>query len=411
MEWSEAVKDDGDTSKAGAMAARTTATTRVPEGDSSERARPSTEPAAPIAADDGESAAAGAAAAGAAAEAGTAGAKATLPSRGDSDDGQTCAAGDMPSSRHEPGRSLRVSGLDSRMTAANCRKLLGKFGVVEELTHDKSGALAACTVTFAARAHASKCLDALNGKLVLGKPASVVWLSEHTLESVSDRLAASGSTGLLPTPPAAASRAPSSSSSSGPTSAAGQVAAARSSAAAAAAGGGAGGGGAAGYDLDRPLAALSDEFLSARPVQTQFDRVKNGKMFRGSGDGKRGGVWNGFGVTHTPQCPTLIVANVPGRGQSAEAVIKLFEPEEGYMTCRCIKHLVFVDFDSVGAATRAMVKHQNAVLPGHKDGKGLAIDYDKDSRAKRNREYEKGVQGERYQSRGTYERSKQHMQR
>ena len=52
--------------------------------------------------------------------------------------------------------------------------------------------------------------------------------------------------------------------------------------------------------------------------------------------------------------------------------------------------MCFVDFESIADATKSMVKHQNERLPGvglHR--MGLMIDYDKDSRAKRNFAYEK----------------------
>jgi hypothetical protein len=51
----------------------------------------------------------------------------------------------------------------------------------------------------------------------------------------------------------------------------------------------------------------------------------------------------------------------------------------------------FVDYESISHATKGMVAHQNFRFPGVSLNRGgLLIDYDKDSRSKRNRAYEKG---------------------
>ena len=67
------------------------------------------------------------------------------------------------------------------------------------------------------------------------------------------------------------------------------------------------------------------------------------------------GVWNGMGVTKTPQCPTLIVTNVP-RSVRDEEVKALFSTQEGYFSMRTVRGLYFVDYDSIASATNAMIK-------------------------------------------------------
>lgn len=60
----------------------------------------------------------------------------------------------------------------------------------------------------------------------------------------------------------------------------------------------------------------------------------------------------------------------------------------GYIASRIIRSMVFIDFDSIRNATSAMVKYQNFCFPGIDQDNGIAVDYDKDPTAKRNRAYE-----------------------
>ena len=52
--------------------------------------------------------------------------------------------------------------------------------------------------------------------------------------------------------------------------------------------------------------------------------------------------------------------------------------------------MAFIDYESIYDATQGMIKHQNGRMPGVPlEHGGLVIDYDKDSRQKRNSAYEK----------------------
>ena len=70
-----------------------------------------------------------------------------------------------------------------------------------------------------------------------------------------------------------------------------------------------------------------------------------------------------------------------------KAVADLFEKEPGFLAFRTVRRMVFVDFNTAQSATLAMRKHQNTRLRPS-DARGIAIDFDKDKREKRNRNFE-----------------------
>ena len=105
--------------------------------------------------------------------------------------------------------------------------------------------------------------------------------------------------------------------------------------------------------------------------------------------GANPGVWCGTGVTKTKPSPTLFVM-VPD-AVSTEEVGELFRACTGFLGWRAVRRMVFVDFNSVQGSTSAMRRFQgyNEFVGTKKQQARLAIDFDKDSRDKRNREYEK----------------------
>ena len=127
--------------------------------------------------------------------------------------------------------------------------------------------------------------------------------------------------------------------------------------------------------------------------------VVNTQMFANDADGP--GILAGSNaVTRTKQSSTLFVTNIPpsvGMG----AVEEVFMHDEGFHAFRTVRRMAFADFESIRHATASMRLHQGHKFEGHAHGKGLAIDYDKDSRDKRNRQYvlSKGGWGKRMRRR------------
>ncbi len=82
---------------------------------------------------------------------------------------------------------------------------------------------------------------------------------------------------------------------------------------------------------------------------------------------------------------------------SIAQVEQLFSVEEGFFAFRTVRHMVFVDFKSIPAASAAMRKYQNHFFTDPKTnapitnpngtGSGMLIDYDKDPTSKRNANY------------------------
>eukprot|EP00929_Paragymnodinium_shiwhaense_P093229 TRINITY_DN5336_c1_g1_i1.p1 TRINITY_DN5336_c1_g1~~TRINITY_DN5336_c1_g1_i1.p1 ORF type:complete len:279 (-),score=93.44 TRINITY_DN5336_c1_g1_i1:87-923(-) len=102
----------------------------------------------------------------------------------------------------------------------------------------------------------------------------------------------------------------------------------------------------------------------------------------------------GAGVkTRTKPSLTLFVVGIPA-DQTSDSVAAVFEGDEGLVGCRPVggkKRMVFVDYDSVSCATKAMQKHQGHVWEGSTGC--LKIDYDKDERNKRSRAVDAGHHG------------------
>jgi len=93
-------------------------------------------------------------------------------------------------------------------------------------------------------------------------------------------------------------------------------------------------------------------------------------------------------VTRTDAAPTLFVTNL--HHDAVEAIRLLMEREEGFVSFRTVRQMCFVDFESIIAANRVMRKYQGHIFENipNREG-GVLIDYDKDMREKRNREFEK----------------------
>lgn len=116
------------------------------------------------------------------------------------------------------------------------------------------------------------------------------------------------------------------------------------------------------------------------------------KIFN-EGAGQKTGVWNGAGTTRTAANSTLFVANIAPPVSMAQ-VEELFQREPGFFSFRTVRRMAFVDFSTVPHANLAMRKHQHHHFPewGENNEKKLLIDYDKDPRAKRNKQFEKQYQ-------------------
>jgi len=121
------------------------------------------------------------------------------------------------------------------------------------------------------------------------------------------------------------------------------------------------------------------------------DDIRNGSIFNPGAIGSSAGVWIGGGVTRTKPSPTLFMTSVP-RGVDLELVRRSFAKEPGFVILRTVRRMVFVDFTDERSALAAMRAHQGEVFPG--SSAGLCIDFDKDSRLKRDAQYEKQVRGD-----------------
>ena len=116
-------------------------------------------------------------------------------------------------------------------------------------------------------------------------------------------------------------------------------------------------------------------------------------------------VGKGFSTQNAP-APTLFVSQVPASTPRRD-VEELFAQEPGYIALRTVRHMYFVDFDSVRQSTEAMRKYQgytgfhvagkngqSVVSPQPRAGAagltgGILIDFDKDARSKRNKQFER----------------------
>ena len=72
-----------------------------------------------------------------------------------------------------------------------------------------------------------------------------------------------------------------------------------------------------------------------------------------------------------------------------KSVAALFEKENGFFAFRTVRQMAFVDFTSVPSANLSMRKYQNYMFPHIPHSKPLMIDYDKDERSKRDKQFEK----------------------
>lgn len=92
----------------------------------------------------------------------------------------------------------------------------------------------------------------------------------------------------------------------------------------------------------------------------RMGKAKNTQMFSHNGKGQA--IWNGMGTTKTKQSPTLFITNIPrGKINELDTVFKL---DPGFFRVRVVRHMAFVDYETVADATRAMIKHQNERMPG-----------------------------------------------
>jgi hypothetical protein len=99
-------------------------------------------------------------------------------------------------------------------------------------------------------------------------------------------------------------------------------------------------------------------------------------------------VYAGGRITHTRQSPTLFVTNLDP-SVCLESVAALFSAEPGFIAFRTVRRMCFIDYASVHDANAAMRKRQNHRFTP--DSKPMLIDYDKDSRDKRDRQFTKQV--------------------
>ena len=96
--------------------------------------------------------------------------------------------------------------------------------------------------------------------------------------------------------------------------------------------------------------------------------------------------------TYTKPSYTLFVTGIPD-AESSDGVEAVFALDKGFLQCRPVGHksrrMVFVDYDAIENATRAMQAHQG--FKWEDVDEGLKIDYDQDARSKRNTALDKGI--------------------
>jgi hypothetical protein len=101
-------------------------------------------------------------------------------------------------------------------------------------------------------------------------------------------------------------------------------------------------------------------------------------LFAQAGSGA--GLWTGKEVTRTLPTSTLFISNVP-EDTPPSAISSLFSNLSGFVACRSVRALYFIDFSSPTAATAAMRQRVGSLAAGKYEG--IVIDFDKDSVAKR----------------------------
>ena len=96
--------------------------------------------------------------------------------------------------------------------------------------------------------------------------------------------------------------------------------------------------------------------------------------------------------TYTKPSYTLFVTGIPD-AESSDSVEAVFALDKGFLQCRPVGHksrrMVFVDYDAVENATRALQTHQG--FKWDDVDEGLKIDYDQDARSKRNTAMDQGI--------------------
>jgi len=108
---------------------------------------------------------------------------------------------------------------------------------------------------------------------------------------------------------------------------------------------------------------------------------------------KFGGFAAGNGQrTYTKPSYTLFVTGIPD-AESSDSVASVFEFDAGFLQCRPVGHkskrMVFVDYDTIEHATKALQAHQG--WKWEPIDEGLKIDYDQDARCKRNTALDLGL--------------------
>jgi len=234
---------------------------------------------------------------------------------------------------------LVVSNCDPRLGTAAIGKIFGKYGrILKSALLDRStDTERAFRVEFEKTADATAAYEGLNGKVALGRKLRVCYETDDT-GSISEEA---------------------------------KIAA-----------------------IEAKLSLL-EQGVDGVAMIGRVGKAANTLMFKGDRGGKGPAVWNGLGTTRTKQSPTLFVTNIPQGISSSPTFEKqmrqVFEKDAGFFGVRIVRKMCFVDYESIPHATKGMIAHQNFRFHGISlNHGGLLIDYDKDSRAKRNRAYEKG---------------------
>lgn len=138
----------------------------------------------------------------------------------------------------------------------------------------------------------------------------------------------------------------------------------------------------------RPLFGLGVSATMSRggpydPARAHGARYANGAAGLYSDDEKTNifgaeATYYAAGATRTRANSTLFVRNLPSASRAVTAE-ELFGGMPGYCGVRCVRSITFVDFDSIKAATNAMIRFQGHRVDPEQLTPGLVIDYDKDT--------------------------------
>ncbi|CAK9118687.1 unnamed protein product [Durusdinium trenchii] len=123
----------------------------------------------------------------------------------------------------------------------------------------------------------------------------------------------------------------------------------------------------------RPMSGLHRLGVDVNPFGSKYQERFGGHA---AGQGQR---------TYTKPSYTLFVTGIPD-AESSDSVQSVFEYDDGFLQCRPVGHksrrMVFVDYDTIEHATKALRAHQG--WKWEPVDEGLKIDYDQDARRKRN---------------------------